>query len=162
MIPVTNPPRLWQVSTLLSITLDCGRCSGFPASRTERFGGCADVAGIWGCIRSTGREGRQSRLESLLNALGVGCRQSVLLTQAPVRPKCSVVPGCKIVEFSEKSIAQFGRCLWSEHWLGGIRANLSIAAESGSLQQDLADRRSAGDCCPPLASQALTSGWSAS
>ena len=63
---------------------------------------------------------RQSCLEGFLNDLGIGCRQSVLFGQAPVRPQCSIIAGGKIVEFDDEPIAQFGRLPGSKDWLGDI------------------------------------------
>ena len=40
-----------------------------------------------------GGEVRKSCFKGILDPLGVGCRQLVLFTQAPVRPHCSVVTG---------------------------------------------------------------------
>ena len=42
---------------------------------------------------------------SLLDALGIGCRQPVLFDEGPVCPHCSVIAGAKIIKFGDQSIA---------------------------------------------------------
>jgi hypothetical protein len=53
----------------------------------------------------TGRKVCQSRFEGILHPLGVGCRQFVLFSQAPVRPHYRIVTGAKIIEFGDQTMS---------------------------------------------------------
>ena len=70
-------------------------------------------------ILGTCRKDRQSCLEALLHAQGIGFRQLVLFGERPVRPECSYVDVCKSIEFAEKSIAQGNRRFGPQRSFGG-------------------------------------------
>ena len=117
VIAVANPARLRQrqhtfVDHLRSPLALWLRCRRALSSR-----------GLLPCpLRLIGlgrRKARQSRLEALLHGLRIGCRQSVLFDERPMRPDCSIIATGKIIEFAEKSIAQCSRRFGSQRWLGG-------------------------------------------
>jgi hypothetical protein len=71
-----------------------------------------------GLVCSMGRKRRQSHFEGLLDALGVRRSLTVLCAQVSVCPIRGVITRAEFVDFGEKPIAQFGRCLSTEDWLG--------------------------------------------
>jgi hypothetical protein len=59
-------------------------------------------------------------LESLLDALGIGCGESVFGGKYPQRPICSILGRVKVPQFGYQLIAQSGRSLRREDRLGRI------------------------------------------
>ena len=62
----------------------------------------------------------QPRLESLLDALGIGRGQSVFGGKYPLSPICSILRRVKVLQFGRQLIAQGGRSLRFKRWLATI------------------------------------------
>jgi hypothetical protein len=69
---------------------------------------------------SLGHNTRQSRLESLFDALGIGRGQSVFGGKHPLSPIHSILGRVEVLQFGCQLIAQRGRSLWLKRWLARI------------------------------------------
>jgi hypothetical protein len=69
---------------------------------------------------SVGHKTRQSRLENLLDPIGIGRDQSVFGGKHPLSPICSILGRGKVLQFGRQLIAQSGRSLWLKGWLAKI------------------------------------------
>ncbi len=114
VIAVANPARRRQCQHAFICHRGLSPCS--IRMRKWRF----SVLQHQGTICSIDRKNRQSRLESLLNALSIGCGQSVFGAKNLLSPVGRSLGRRNLLEIDQKLIAQGGRRPRLEDWLGRI------------------------------------------
>ena len=85
-----------------------------PVSGPCAVTGCSASIGVRLSIDRGHCEARQFGSEGLLDAQGISCDQLVLLGQQTGAPKARRHLGCKLIELTEKLIAQLCRRFWAK------------------------------------------------